>query len=51
MKDNDSTKELLIRAVQEAWEALLEELLNKLAETIQNRVTAIKEANGWYTKY
>jgi hypothetical protein len=51
MKDNDQKNKLLIRAVQETWEALPEEALNKLAETIQHRVTAIKEARGWYTKY
>jgi hypothetical protein len=34
-----------------AWEALEDVLLNKLAEGMQKRVDAIKEAGGWYTKY
>jgi hypothetical protein len=51
MKDNDQTNKLLIRAVQVTWEALPEEVLNKLAETIQHRATTTKEARGWYTKY
>lgn len=41
----------LIRCAKEAWEFLKDELLNKLALGMQKRVTAIKEANGWYTKY
>lgn len=51
MKDNDTTRELLIKAAQEAWDLIEEEVLEKLASTMQNRVDAIKAAGGWYTKY
>lgn len=51
MKDNDTTREFLIKAVEEAWELLEEELLNKLALEMQKRIDALKAAQGWYTKY
>jgi hypothetical protein len=51
MKDNDSTRTFLIQAVEEAWELLEEELLNKLALEMQKRIDALKAAQGWYTKY
>jgi hypothetical protein len=51
MRDNDSTKELLIPAAQEAWELLEDDLLETLALGMQKRIDAIKAANGWYTKY
>lgn len=51
MRDNETTKQLLIRAAQEAWDDLEPQLLNKLASEMQKRVDAVKAANGWYTKY
>lgn len=51
MKDNDSTRAFLIRAVEEAWDLIEEELLNKLALGMQKRIDALKAAQGWYTKY
>jgi len=51
MKDNDTTRQHLIDAAEEAWELLEEELLNKLALGMQNRIDALKAAGGWYTKY
>ena len=51
MKDNDTTKAHLIMAAKEAWLLLEEELLNKLALGMQNRIDALKAAQGWYTKY
>jgi len=51
MKDNLSTKNHLIRCAMEAWDALKDGLLNKLASGMQKRVDAVIIANGWYTKY
>jgi hypothetical protein len=51
LRDNESTKQLLIKAAQEAWEDLEPQLLNKLASEMQKRVDAVKAAQGWYTKY
>ena len=51
MRDNDSTRQLLILAAQEAWDMLDDEMLETLALGMQKRVDAIKAAGGWYTKY
>jgi hypothetical protein len=51
MKDNDTTKQHLIRAAKEAWELLEDDLLNKLTLGMQKRIDALKAAGGWYTKY
>ena len=51
MKDNNTTQAHLILCVQEAWDLLKEETLNKLASGMQKRVDTIKAAGGWYTKY
>ena len=51
IKDNNVTKNHLIKCVQEAWDLLENDLLNKLAEGIQKQVDAVKATNGWYTKY
>jgi hypothetical protein len=51
MRDNDSTRQLLILAAEEAWDMLDDEMLETLALGMQKRVDAIKAAGGWYTKY
>lgn len=51
MKDNATTKEHLIECAPEAWETLEVELTEKLASAMQNRIEAMKKAQGWYTKY
>ncbi len=43
--------DFIIRCVQEAWETLGPELLNKLAEGMQKRINALKATGGWYIKY
>ena len=51
MGNSNAVMDFMIRCVQEAWETLGPELLNKLAEGIQKWVDAVKVAGGWYTKY
>jgi hypothetical protein len=51
MRDNDSTRQNLIRAAQEAWDILEDEMLETMALGMQKRVDATKAARGWYTKY
>lgn len=51
MKDNNTTKALLIQAAKEAWELLEEDLLNTLALGMQKRIDTLKATQGWYTKY
>jgi hypothetical protein len=46
-----ATLEHLIEAAIETWERLEEDLLNKLIDTMENRVQAVLKADGWYTKY
>jgi hypothetical protein len=49
--DNQEVRNKLLTALQESWEALLENLFDKLVEFMQQRVRAVKKAKGWYTKY
>ena len=51
IKDNNVTKNHLIKCVQEVQDLLENNLFNKLAEGMQKWVDAIKAANRRYTKY
>lgn len=51
MPKNAISLYLLRKAAVEQWEALKDELLQTLALSMCQRVDAIIEANGWYTKY
>jgi hypothetical protein len=51
MGNSQAIIDFMIEYIQEAWETLAPELLNKLAEGIQKRMDAVKAANRWYTKY
>jgi hypothetical protein len=39
------------RAIIKAWKAMSQEYLDKLIECMFKRVTALKKAKGWHTKY
>jgi hypothetical protein len=39
------------RAIVKAWKAMSQEYLDKLIEGMFKRVTALKKAKGWHTKY
>jgi hypothetical protein len=47
----DSAMDHRIECAKEAWETLVEEMLNKLALEMQKMVDAVLKANRWYTKY
>jgi len=49
--NTQSSKQLLIRAAQEAWHMLEDRVLIRLSETMPHRVKAVIAAKGWYTKY
>lgn len=51
MRNNDTTNAILIKKAQEAWDALDLDILVHLSATMPNRVQAIIDADGWYTKY
>lgn len=48
---NNKSKRLLVRAAINIWESFGEDELNSLMETMVNRLEAVVEAKGWYTKY
>lgn len=49
--NNAETLDLLIRCAIDTWERLGEQLLNRLIDTMEHRVKAVLDAEGWYTKY
>ena len=49
--NNAKTLDLLIRCAIDMWERLGKELLNRLIDTMERRVKAVIEAEGWYSKY
>jgi transposase len=49
--NTEETRQLLIHAAKEAWQAIDTTVLQKLSRTMPNRVKAVIEAEGWYTKY
>ncbi len=49
--DTDKTLDALIRGAQEAWHAIDDGILYRLATTMHHPVQAVIDAEGWYTKY
>ncbi|CZT13847.1 uncharacterized protein RAG0_17344 [Rhynchosporium agropyri] len=49
--DTDATLDALIQGAQEAWHAIDNGILYRLATTMDHRVKSVIEAKGWYTKY
>jgi transposase len=49
--DTDETLDVLIRGAQEAWYNIDNRILYRLATTMEHRVKAVIDAEGWYTKY
>ncbi len=45
------TLEYLIKYIIDIWDRMGEQLLNKLINTIKQRVKAVLDTEGWYTKY
>jgi transposase len=41
----------LTKAIEQAWEKLGQDYFDRLIHSMPNRVAALLEANGWYTKY
>lgn len=48
---SEAHRKLLIKWIQEAWEALPDRLILKLTTSAAKRLRACKRARGWYTKY
>jgi hypothetical protein len=49
--NNAETLELLIKCAIDTWDKMGEALLDRLVDTMVNRVKAVIDAKGWYTKY
>ena len=41
----------MIEALQEAWAALNDEFLDRLVDSMEDRIKAVIKADGWHTKY
>jgi hypothetical protein len=41
----------LARAIVEAWEAILQDYIDGLIKSMDNRVNGILDAEGWHTRY
>jgi hypothetical protein len=49
--DYETVKKVMIPALQSAWEAIPEDLIYCLLDSMTTRVNAIIEAKGWYTRF
>lgn len=49
--DTEETLEYLVEAAKEAWHAIDEAILRHLSNSMPNRVQAILNIEGWYTRY
>ena len=48
---SENDRKRLERALVEAWDALPQELFDRLVESMPSRVAAVIKAKGWHTKY
>jgi len=49
--DDEKVRKALFEALEEAWPRLSEELLAMLIGSMESRVKAVIDAEGWYTQY
>ena len=47
----EDIQERLFLALERVWQMIPEELLHDLASSMERRISAVIEAEGWYTKY
>ncbi|CAJ2504277.1 Uu.00g116710.m01.CDS01 [Anthostomella pinea] len=48
---NEDVMDQLIDAAERCWEAVEVDMVNRLIDSMPDRIAAIIEAKGWYTKY
>jgi hypothetical protein len=48
---NQASLNLLIKTAQSVWEAIEQETINHLVDSMPRRIQAVLNAKGWYTKY
>jgi hypothetical protein len=51
LKNNEVDIRRLKGWIREAWEAVPQELIDRLIHSMPNRLAALRKAKGWYTKY
>lgn len=51
LKNNRPNQEEFKRCVIIAWDAIPQETIRKLMDSMRNRLCAVRDARGWYTKY
>lgn len=51
MPSNQATLDYLIECAGITWLEMSQGTLNRLIDTMEHRVEAVIQANGWYTKY
>jgi transposase len=49
--NDEMIKECMVKALQEGWNALKDELFEELIKSMKRRMEAVIKAKGWYTKY
>ena len=49
--DTQETLDQLIQAAKEAWGNIKHDILHNLSVSMNERIEAIEEAEGWYTKF
>ena len=48
---DDKIREVLWKALKEAWTLIDEDMMKGLIESMDRRIKAVIDADGWYTKY
>ena len=48
---DDRVREVLWKALEEAWALIDEEMLKSLVDSMERRIEACIQSKGWYTKY
>ena len=51
VEDRPHTEEQLWMAIEEEWEAIAQITIDRLLDSMSNRVTAVISANGGHTKW
>jgi hypothetical protein len=51
LKKNELNVVEFTRCLKEAWHAVDQDFIDKLIDSIARRLTAVKKARGWYTRY
>ena len=51
MRDNEENRAVVEAALLAAWEAVPQAFIDKLVDSMPARMTAVRQAQGWYTRY